>query len=70
MIDIVRAYFNLDTPAPPEDDLIAYARRVFDKMDAAAEKLLSFEDYSLYLAVEEGSVKGFGKVAVYARAMR
>lgn len=68
MIDIVRASFNFDTPAPPEDDLIAYARRVFDKMDAAAEGLLPFEDYSLYLAVEEGSVKGFGKVAVYASA--
>jgi len=68
MIDIVRASFNFDTPAPPEDDLIAYARRIFDKMDTAVEELLSFEDYSLYLAVEEGSVKGFGKVAVYASA--
>jgi hypothetical protein len=69
MIDIVRASFNFDTPAPPEDDLIAYARRIFDKMDAAAEELLSFDDYSLYLSVEEGSVKGLGKVAVCAYAL-
>ena len=69
MIDIVRASFIFDTPAPPEDDLIAYARRIFDKMDAAAEELLSFDDYSLYLSVEEGSVKGLGKVAVCAYAL-
>lgn len=69
MIDIVSASFNFDTPAPPEDDLIAYARRIFNQMDTEAEKLLPFDDYSLYLAVEEGSVKGLGKVAVYASAL-
>jgi hypothetical protein len=66
MIDIVQAHFNFDTPAPPEDDLVAYAKRIFDEMDAATEKFLPFDDYSLYLAVEEGSIKGRGKVAVLA----
>lgn len=66
MINVVRASFNIDTTAPPEDDLIAYARRIFNKMDAAAEELLSFDDYSLYLSVEEGSVKGLAKVAIIA----
>lgn len=65
MIDIVRASFIFDTPAPPEEDLIAYARRIFDKMDAAAEEFLLLDDYSLYLSVEEGSIKGFGKVGVW-----
>lgn len=69
MIDIVQASFNFDTPAPPEDELIAYARRIFDEMDAAAEKFLPFADYSLYLVVEEGSIKGRGKVAVFATAL-
>ncbi|MBE0585760.1 MAG: hypothetical protein IH612_18610 [Desulfofustis sp.] len=69
MIDIVRTSFHFDTPAPPEEDLIAYARRVFDKMDAAAEELLLFDDYSLYLAVEEGSIKGSSKVAVLAATL-
>ena len=65
MLDIVRASFIFGTPAPPEEDLIAYARRIFDKMDAAAEEFLPFDDYSLYLSVEEGSIKGFGKVGVW-----
>lgn len=69
MIDIVQAYFNFDTPAPPEDDLIAFARRIFDEMDAATEKYLPFDDYSLYLAVEEGSIKGRGRVAVLATTL-
>jgi len=66
MIDIAHAYFYFDTPAPREDDLIAYARRIFYEMDAAVEKYLPFDDYSLYLAVEEGSLKGSSKVAVLA----
>lgn len=69
MIDIVRASFNFDTPAPPEDYLVAYARRIFEEMDSAVEEFLPFDDYSLYLAVEEGSIKGFGKVALYASAL-
>jgi len=68
LIDIVRASFNFDVPAPPEDYLIAYARRIFKEMDSAVEEYLPFDDYSLYLAVEEGSIKGFGKVALYTAA--
>lgn len=33
-------------------------------MDAVTEELLPLDDYSLYLSVEEGSIKGFGKVGV------
>ncbi len=69
MIDIARAYFHFDTVAPTEDELIAYARRIFDKMDAAAENILPFDDYSLYLSVEEGSLKGSSKIAVVAYAL-
>lgn len=69
MIDIARAYFHFDSVAPTEDDLIAYARRVFDKMDTVAEEILPFDDYSLYLAVEEGSLKGRSRVAVVATAL-
>jgi hypothetical protein len=69
MIDIVRASFNFDAPAPPEDYLIDYARRIFEEMDTAVEEYLPFDDYSLYLSVEEGSIKGLGKVALYASAL-
>lgn len=69
MIDIARSYFYIDIPAPPEDDLVEYARRIFNEMDAAAEELLPFDDYSLYLAVEEGSLKGSSKVAVLATTL-
>lgn len=69
MIDIVRASFNFDVPAPPEDYLIAYAKRIFEEMDSAVEEYLSFDDYSLYLSVEEGSIKGLGKVALCAYAL-
>ncbi len=69
MIDISRAYFYFDTVAPSEDDLIAYARRVFDEMDAAAENILPFDDYSLYLSIEEGSLKGSSKIAVVVYAL-
>jgi hypothetical protein len=49
--------------------LIAYARRIFEEMDSAAEEYLPFDDYSLYLSVEEGSIKGLGKVALCASAL-
>jgi hypothetical protein len=38
-------------------------------MDDATAEFLPFDDYSLYLTVEEGSVKGLGKVAVGAYAL-
>jgi len=69
MIDIVRASFNFDAPAPPEDQLISYAKRIFQEMDSAVEQYLHFDDYSLYLSVEEGSIKGVGKVALFAYAL-
>lgn len=69
MIDIVRASFNFDAPAPPEDYLVVYAKKIFKEMDSAVEEYLPFDDYSLYLSVEEGSIKGLGKVALCAYAL-
>jgi hypothetical protein len=69
MIPVARAYFRFDIPAPPEDQLFLYARRLFSQLDGAAETLLPFDDYSLFIAVEEGSVKGGGKVMVRAAAL-
>jgi len=69
MPDVSRAFFRLDMPTPPEADLVAFARSVFADLDRTAEKLLPFPDYDLYVAVEEGSVKGGAKVWVTAGAL-
>jgi hypothetical protein len=66
MIDVARAFFHFDIPAPPENILVDYAQTIFDNLDAAAANLLPVPDYSLYVAVEEGSLKGGGKVAILA----
>lgn len=66
MIDISRAYFRFDMPAPPEPELLEYAQSIFDDLDRLAARLMPLPDYTVYVAVEEGSVKGGGKILAAA----
>src|SRR5687768_5248849 len=53
-------------PSPPEDILEAYARSLFDSWARDIERTLVFDDYSLFMVVEEGSVSGRSVILVAA----
>lgn len=68
MLDISQTYFFLNVGPLSEEELLDFARRVFDEFDRAAARYLpqSIDDYELRLLVEEGSVKGRSKLRVAA----
>jgi hypothetical protein len=68
MIELSRAYFRFEVPAPDEANLLAFARAVFQDFDRAADQLFPLPDYAVYVAVEEGSIKGGGKILAAAGA--
>jgi hypothetical protein len=47
MPDVSRAYFHFDVPAPPEPELVSFARSVFNDLDRAADDTFPFPDYGL-----------------------
>lgn len=69
MIDVARAFFRLNVPRLPEAELTQFAQRVFSDFELAADKLLPLDDFGVYVAVEEGSIKGGGKILVTAAAL-
>ena len=57
------AAFNLQVESLSADKLKEYSGELFDLWEAQVESELGFlSDYSLYLTVEEGSLKGRGKI--------
>lgn len=57
------AAFNLQVESLSADDLKEYSGQLFDLWESQVESELGFlSDYSLYLRVEEGSLKGRGKI--------
>ncbi len=69
MIDLGSAKFLIKIPALSEDQLEAYTTELFESWERLAEDLIAVPDYSLYLEVEEGSVKGIGKISAYLYAL-
>jgi hypothetical protein len=69
VIDLGSAKFLIRIPALSEEQLDAYSTELFDSWEKHLEGKISIPDYSLYLEVEEGSVKGIGKIAAALYAL-
>jgi hypothetical protein len=69
VIDLGSAKFLIRIPTLSEEQLDAYSTDLFDSWERYLEKHVSIPDYSLYLEVEEGSVKGIGKIAAGLSAL-
>lgn len=62
MVDIITSNFYLKAGEYDKKDFEAYSIDLFEKWSSDVKSTITFEDYYLYLVVEEGSVKGVGKV--------
>jgi len=51
-------------PSLPPQDFESYSTNLFDEWEKSVERTLILPDYSISLEVEEGSIKGGGKIAV------
>ncbi|MDA1343325.1 MAG: hypothetical protein O2966_05565 [Proteobacteria bacterium] len=69
MIGIGSANFLIKVPSLPEDEFERYSTKLFDEWDRVVEQTLDLPDYSLSLEIEEGSIKGRGKIAVALGAL-
>lgn len=63
MIDLGTTSFYMQVPSLPPKELEAFSTSLFDKWERSVEQGLSLNDYALALRIEEGSVKGLGKIA-------
>ncbi|WP_230089663.1 hypothetical protein [Herminiimonas contaminans] len=69
MIDLGTTDFYIAVPSMPRDEFEIYSMQLFDEWEAYLESTLLLPDYSIALNVEEGSVKGGGKIAVLLYAL-
>lgn len=69
MLDLGTTEFVLAVPSLPEAELKRLSTTLFDAWDGFADRALSLPDYSLYLQVEEGSVRGAAKIGAVAGAL-
>lgn len=63
MIDLANIDFSLDVPPVGEQALADAATQLFEVWDRRLDDQLDLDDYSLYLELTEGSLKGKGKIA-------
>lgn len=63
MIDLGSTDFLIGIPSMPRQELRRYSTRLFDEWEEYVSRTLELSDYALALEVEEGSVKGVGKIA-------
>lgn len=69
MIDLGTTDFYIATPSMPRSEFERYSTHLFDDWENHVGQILSLPDYSLVLEVEEGSVKGGGRIAVVLGAL-
>jgi len=69
MLDIVTTSFYIKAPAFKRQEFEHYSTDLFDEWDKYVETNLYLPDYSLTLVIEEGSIKGGGKIAATAAAL-
>lgn len=69
MIDIGTTDFYFSAPQLSKSDLEKYSLLLFDHWEAGVEENLIIPDYSLSLEIEEGSIKGGGKLAASLTAL-
>lgn len=69
MIDIGSTNFLINVPSLPEEEFEQYSTKLFDEWDKSIEETLILPDYSISLEIEEGSIKGGGKIAITLGAL-
>lgn len=69
MIDIGTTDFYIAVPSLSKRKLEKYSMHLFDRWERNIEQKLLIPDYSLALQVEEGSIKGSGKIAALLGAL-
>lgn len=69
MLDLGSTDFNLAVPSVDAALLKSLSTALFDDWEAYVHRSLVLPDYSLFLQVEEGSIKGWGKVGAAAAAL-
>jgi hypothetical protein len=69
MLDIVTTSFYIKAPAFRRQEFENYSTDLFDEWDKYVETNLNLPDYALTLVIEEGSIKGGGKIAATAAAL-
>lgn len=61
--------FVIDAERLGESRLSAYATSLFDRWDSEVAESLRLDDYGLLLEVEDGSIKGKGRIVTVASAL-
>ncbi len=69
MLDVASTSFIVNVPSLPKKEFEKYSTRLFDNWAEDVEKTLKIPDYSISLEVEEGSIKGVGKIAAALAAV-
>jgi len=69
MINLGETNFFIDVPSLPRFEFEDYSTRLFDEWVAYVDEVLNLPDYSLALEIEEGSVKGAGKIGIFLGAL-
>lgn len=69
MLDLGTTEFVLAIPSLPEEELRRLSTALFDEWEGFVDTALSLPDYSLFLQVEEGSVRGAGRIGAFAAAL-
>lgn len=69
MIDLGSTDFLIKVPSLPEAELADLSSALFDSWESYVRDSLSIPDYSLFLQVEEGSIKGVAKVGALLYAV-
>ena len=64
MIGIGNTEFLIAVRSLAKDDFEVYSSQLFDTWDEYIQQSLKVPDYSISLEIEEGSIKGKGKIAV------
>jgi hypothetical protein len=62
MLDLGSTEFYLGVPSVPGEELKRLSSSLFDSWEAYVGAALTLQDYSLFLQVEEGSVRGLAKI--------
>lgn len=69
MIDLGSTDFLFKVPSLPEADLTRLSTSLFDSWESYVDDSLIVPDYSLFLQVEEGSIKGLAKMGALLYAV-
>ncbi|HDS1094926.1 MULTISPECIES: hypothetical protein [Stenotrophomonas] len=69
MLDLVTTSFYLKAPLFDKSEFELYSTQLFDEWESYVDTHLNLPDYSVSLVVEEGSIKGLGKIAATVGAL-